>query len=213
MAPIERALVRATAWLMVGLLASVPLLLIDVGTDPMAVLMVHLGILVTFVLGVAVVLLPFTGPDWFDGSGWSASRRLAGSGIGVIVLATGVVGLVTLASSAALRFDASIQFLQLLSALDIGWVVAAFVVGGRRLWSPTTATAAGATVGAICVWSIWNYLSTVGFGPNGEWIVSGEDLMTRVLPYDMAAAAFAVAIFVVGTRKAAQAIEQPNPQS
>ena len=213
MVPIERALVRSTVWVMLGLLASVPLLLIDVGTDPMAILMVHLGILVTFVLAVTVVLLPFTGPDWFDGSGWSASRRLAGSGIGVIVLATGVVGLVTLASSAALRFDPSIQFLQLLSALDIGWVVAAFVVGGRRLWSLPAAIAAGAAVGAVCVWSIWNYLGAVGFGPNGEWIVSGENLMTRVLPYDMAAAVIAVTLFAAGTRKVAQAIEQPKAQS
>ncbi|MDA2979168.1 MAG: hypothetical protein O3B42_05325 [Actinomycetota bacterium] len=213
MVPIELALVRATAWLMVGLLASVPLLFIDVGIDPMVGFMVHLGFLVAFVLGLAVVLLPYTGPDWFTGSGWSASRRLSGSGIGVVVLATGVVGLVTLASSAALRYDASIQFLQLLSALDIGWVVAAFVVGGRRLWSRTAAIASGATVGVVCVWSIWNYLSAVGFGPNGEWIVSGTDLMTRVLPYDMAAGAIAVALFLAGTRKAAQAIEQPNPQS
>jgi hypothetical protein len=213
MAPIERALIRATAWLVLGLLASVPLLLINVGDDPMVGFLVHLGFLVLFGLGLTVALLPFTGADWFTESGWSANRRLAGSGIGVIVLATGVIGLVTLTSSGALRYDPSIQFLQLLSALDIGWVVAAFVGGGTRLWSRTAAITAGAIVGAVCVWSIWNYLNAVGFGPNGEWIVSGSDLMTRVLPYDMAAAALGVAIFIVGTRKAAQAIEQPRPQS
>lgn len=213
MVPIERALIRTTIWLLVGLGAALPLLLIDVGDDPTAGFLIHLSVLVAFGLVLTIDLLRFVGADWFVTTGWSVGRRLAGSGIGTVVLATGALGLVTLASSAALRYDPSTQFLQLLSALDIAWVTAAVVVGGRRLWNLTAAIVAGAIVGTVCVWSIWNYVNAVGFGPNGEWIVSGSDLMTRVLPYDMAAATIAVIMFGVGTRKTAQAMEQPRPQS
>ena len=65
----------------------------------------------------------------------------------------------------------------------------------------------------FCVWSIWNYLDAVGFGSDGEWIVSGSDLMTLVIPYDMAAAVVAVILFLLGVRKVAHATAQDSPQS
>jgi hypothetical protein len=213
MVPIERALVRSVLWLVFGLLASLPLLLIDVGDDPTVVFLVHLSALVAFGLGLTVALLLMSGADWFAGSGWGVGTRLTASGAGVIVLVTGAIGLVALASSAALRYDPSTQFLQLLSALDIAWVTAAVLIGAQRAWSRTAGMIGGIAMGIVCVWSIWYYLDAVTFGPRGEWVVSGSDLATRVIPFDTAAAIVAVGMFTFGTWRASQAMEQPSAQS
>lgn len=213
MVPIERALVRTTLWLAGGLLASLPLLLVDLDGDPLVVFLVHLGALVAFGLALTVALIPMSGADWFADSGWGVARTLVGSGVGVVVLTTGVVGLVTLASSAALRYDPSTQFLQLLSALDIAWAMAAVVIGAERAWSRTVAIIGGMMMGIVCVWSIWYYLDAVAFGPNGEWVLSGSDLTTRVIPFDTAAALIAIGVFSFGTYRAFQAMEQPSAQS
>jgi hypothetical protein len=211
--PIERALVRTVLWLIGGLLASLPLLLIDIGDDPTVAFLIHLGALVAFGLALTLALLPMSGADWFAGSGWGVMVRMIGSGVGIVVLTTGVVGLVTLASSAALGYDPSTQFLQLLSALDIAWVTAAVVIGAERAWSKTAAIIGGIAMGLVCVWSIWYYLDAVPFGSNGEWVVSGADLSTRVIPFDTAAAIIAVGIFAFGTYRSFQAMEQPSAQS
>ena len=58
-----------------------------------------------------------------------------------IVIVTGVTALVTLATTAALRFEPSLQFLQLLSALDIAWVVAGTTLAVRSLWGRLPAIA------------------------------------------------------------------------
>ncbi len=213
MAPIERALLRTVPWLVGGLVLSIPLLLVDVGDDPLVAFTVQLAALVGFGLVLANVLVRFGAPDWFSGVSWSVVVRLIAGGIGLVVLVTGTVGLVTLASSAALRYDPSTQFLQLISALDIAWVVAAITIGTYRAWGRGWAVFGGAAVGLVCIWSIWNYLDDVGFGPNGEWVVSAPDLMRYVLPYDTVAAVLAVAVFLIGARRAAQATEQPSPQS
>ena len=213
MVPIERALVRAVLWLVFGLLASLPLLMIEVGDDPTVVFLVHLSFLVAFGLGLTVALLPMSGAGWFAGSGWGVGTRLTASGAGVVVLVTGVIGLVALASSAALRYDPSTQFLQLLSALDIAWVTAAVLIGGQRAWSRTAGIIGGVAMGIVCVWSIWYYLDAVTFGPGGEWVVSGSDLATRVIPFDTAAAIVAVGMFAFGTYRTSQAMEQPSAQS
>ena len=213
MVPIERALVRALYWLIGGLVGSLPLLLIDADGDPTTVFLIQLSGLVAYGVALAIALIPMSGPDWFDGSGWRLGTRLIGSGVGVVVLTTGVIGLVTLASSAALRYDPSTQFLQLLSALDIAWVTAAVIIGAQRAWSRIVAVVGGVMMGIVCVWSIWFYLDAVSFGPNGEWIVSGSDLWTRVIPFDMAAAIIAIGVFAFGTYRAAQVMEQPSAQS
>jgi hypothetical protein len=217
MIPLERAVVVATKWTLWGLIVSVPLLLLDVNgpaSDPTTPFLIHLSWLVGFGLAVTWVLLPLTAADWYSSTGWSVRRRLAFSGAGIVALSTGAVALVTLASSAALRYDPSTQFLQLLSALDIAWVGAAVMVGSYRLWGRAASIVGGLVIGIFCVWSIWNYVSFVGFGPDGEWIVSGSDMMTRVIPFDMAAATVAVIVFVAGVRRAArQVTEQPSPQS
>jgi hypothetical protein len=202
--PIERALIRTLSWLIGGLLASVPLLLVDIDADPAVAFLIHLGALVAFGLGLTIALIPMSGADWFAKSGWSQTTRLIWSGVGIVVLTTGVVGLVTLASSAALGYDPSTQFLQMLSALDIAWVTAAVIIGAERAWSRNVAVVSGMLMGIACVWSIWYYLDAVPFGPKGEWVVSGSDLATRVIPFDTAAAVIALGVFAFGTYRASQ---------
>ena len=211
--PIERALLRTVPWLIGALVLSLPLLVIDQSSDPLGVFMVQLAILVVFSLLLAHTLVSLGTAAWFEATGWGAFARLVAGGIGIVVLVTGTVGLVTLASSAALRLDPSTQFLQLISALDIAWVMAAVTVGLYRSSGRIWAVVGGLVIGTICVWSIWNYLDHVGFGPNGEWVVSNPDLLRFVLPYDVVAAVTAVTLFLVGVRSSAQATEQPSAQS
>ena len=201
MTSLERALIVAIKWTLAGLILSVPLLLVDVGPDPKRLFLIHLSVLVGFGIALTAVLLPYTGDDWFQDPDWSRALRLTGSGVGVVALVTGAVALVSLASSAAMQYDPSTQFLQLLSALDIAWAGAAIMIGAYRLWNRSVAVAGGVVLGVFCVWSIWFYLDAVGFGPEGEWIVSGTDMMTRVIPFDVMAATIAVILFTLGVRK------------
>ena len=209
--PMERAVLGTVPFLAVGLIGSVPLLLVRWSPPPFTVFIVHLAALVLLGLVAVIRLAPMAGNDWFMGQPWSPFWRLTASGISVVFLATGMVGLVTLASSAALQYPPSLQFLQLLSALDIAWAGAALVIGIYRAWRLPAAVTAGAVLAIICVWSIWRYLDVVGFGPEGEWIVDHAALARYVLPFDVLAAVMAVAAFVFGTRR--QAMEQASPQS
>jgi hypothetical protein len=207
----ERAVLATVPFLAIGLVGSVPLLLVRWPSPPFTIVVVHLAALVVLGLVAAIRLAPLAGTDWFKGRPWSPFWRSAASGVSVVFLVTGMVGLVTLASSAALRYPPSMQFLQLLSALDIAWAGAALVIGVYRVWRLPAAATVGTMLGIICVWSIWRYLDVVGFGPGGEWIVDSAALARYVLPFDVAAAAMAVGAFVFGTRR--QAMEQASPQS
>ncbi|MCH7846054.1 MAG: hypothetical protein IH850_09520 [Acidobacteria bacterium] len=198
-APMERAVLAAVPFLVAGLVLSLPLLLVTWTPPPMTPVIVHLSGLVLLGLAAAVWLAPLAGADWFLGRAWSPWWRLVASGVTVVVITTGVVGLVTLASSAALQFPPSMQFLQLLSALDIAWAGAALVVGAHRAWGRAAAVAAGFMLGVVCVFAIWRYLDVVGFGPSGEWIVDGPALWRNVIPADTAAALVAIAVFAYGT--------------
>ena len=194
-------MLAAVPFLLLGLVLSLPLLLVDWEPPPLTLVTVHLSALTLLGLAAAIRLAPYAGDDWFLGRAWSAFWRLAGSGVVVIVLVTGVVALVTLASSAALRYPPSMQFLQLLSAVDIAWVVTALVVGAGRAWGRTAAVIGGIIIGVVCVAAIWRYLDIVGFGPNGEWIVDGTELWRNVIPADMAAALAAIGVFAYGTMR------------
>jgi hypothetical protein len=59
---------------------------------------------------------------------------------------------------------------------------------------------AGVIVGVVCVWSIWKYLTVVGFAQDGGWLVDSAALFRHVLPYDMAAAVVAILALVSGAR-------------
>jgi hypothetical protein len=207
----ERAVLGTLPFLLIGLAVSVPLLFVQWSPPPFTVVIVHLAALVLLGLIAAIRLMSLAGSDWFMGQSWSPFWRLAASGISVVFLVTGMVGLVTLASTAALRYPPSLQLLQLLSALDIAWAGAALVIGVYRAWRLPAAVAAGTLLAIICIWSIWRYLDVVGFGPTGEWIVDSGALARYVLPFDVIAAVMAVGALVFGTRR--QAIEQASPQS
>ncbi len=207
----EKAVLATVPFLAIGLVGSMPLILVRWSPPPFGVVIVHLAVLVFLGLVAVIRLAPMAGIDWFKGRAWSPFWRSAASGISVVFLVTGMVGLVTLASSAALRYPPSMQFLQLLSALDIAWAGAALVIGIYRAWRLPAAVAAGTVLAIVCVWSIWRYLDVVGFGPAGEWIVDSAALARHVLPFDVAAAVMAVGAFVFGTRR--QAMEQASPQS
>ncbi len=207
----ERAILATVPFLALGLVASLPLLFVQWSAPPLGLVLVHLTALVLLGLAASLRLAPLAGADWFRGQTWGPHRRLLASGVSIVFLATGLVGLVAIASSAAMRYPPSLQFLQLLSALDIAWAGAALVVGVYRAWRMQAAIAAGLMLTVICIWSIWWYLEAVGFGPNGEWIVDASYLMQRVLPFDIAAAVMAIGALLYGTHR--QAIEQARPQS
>ena len=198
---IEIALARALRWTLGGAAISLSLLLVPEATPTtlMTYTLVHLSALVALGLVVVADLVRLIDDTWFA---WvSGIRRLVASGAAVVALTVGVVALVTLPTSAALRFDPSLQFLQLLSALDIAWAAGATLVGVGWLTTTGWGRAAGVAVGVICVWSIWTYLAAVGFTADGGWQVDGAALMRYVLPYDMAAAVIAVVTLLMGSRR------------
>ena len=144
-------------------------------------------------------LARFLDGTWFLWLG-QVGRNVA-AGAAVVALTTGAVALVTIATSAALRFDPSLQFLQLLSALDIAWVVAATLIGVRWLAGKVIGDLAGTAIGIVCVWSIWNYLQIVGFAADGGWLLDGSALVRYVLPYDVMAAIIATLALTTGARR------------
>lgn len=207
--PAERALATALRWMIFGAALALPLLAVDVADHVIAISTWHLAAVVVFEVALALTLAPVA-----DDAGWFSNlgeplRSWAAAGA-VIALVTGAAALVTLASSAALRFDPSMQFLQLLSALDIAWVVAAAAIGARRRWGSAAATGTAVAIGVFCVWAIWRYLDTVGVGAGGEWVVDGGELMRLVIPNDMIAAVVALTLLAVGTR---YRTVQASPQS
>jgi hypothetical protein len=191
----------------------VPLLAVTPGDSPLGWFIAQLVVLVAIGHAMTITVMNLGDEPWFEAMSWGPVTGSIVSGIGLVVLVTGTVGLITLASSAALGFDPSLQFLQLLSALDIAWAGAALTIGVYRAFSRGWAIAAGSMLGIICIWSIWNYLWIVGFGPGGSWIVSGPDLARYVIPFDIVAALLAVVFFLVGVRSQVHATEQPSPQS
>ncbi|MDX1689465.1 MAG: hypothetical protein R3290_00440 [Acidimicrobiia bacterium] len=199
--PAETAAIRTTLWMTAGAAAAVPALVVPEPDDPLLTFVVHLVLLTGFSLGLVAHLAPLTDASWFAGSRLGSTARRAAAGGWLVVLVAGATGLVTLATGAALRFAPSLQFLQVLSALDIAWVVAAFFVGLRWWRGPGVAAVGGLAMGAVCVWSIWNYLNTAGFTAEGGWLVDGGEIARLILPFDVMAAVLAVAAFTVGVRR------------
>jgi len=141
-------------------------------------------------------------------------RPWLASAASLVALVTGFAALMTLASSAAARYDVSLQFLQLLSSIDIAWVAAALLFGGLRLWSSRAAWIATAGIIAACIGSIAIYLAVVGFTGSGGWLVSGADLMKIVIPADVVAAIVAIGALLVAAKRAdPYPTAQRRPQS
>ncbi len=157
---------------------------------------VHLSVIVVAATALSMRLHRHLLQPFFLG----LSRPWLASAAALVALVTGFAALVTLASSAALRYDPSLQFLQLLSALDIAWAAAAFGYGMRRITgSARIGIASALMMDAVCVFSIWNYLRIVGFGPGGAWLVDGSELLRWVLPFDVVAALMALVVLWVAS--------------
>jgi hypothetical protein len=183
-----------------GAACAIPVLVLPQPEDPLLTITIHLSLIVLFGLALAFHLAPLADDPWFTGIEVGVAGRRALTWIVVIVAVTGAAGLVTIATSAAFRYDASLQFLQLLSALDITWAATAIVLGARRRFGGPVAVWFGMGLGIVSVWAIWRYLVVVGFTPAGGWLVDGAELMLLVLPYDMATALVAVIVFSLGVR-------------
>jgi hypothetical protein len=200
--------------LVAGLVTSLLLILLpDPDVDRLLLVVTfHLGAVVAFGLGVGLDLARHADTTWFADAGVSRFWKRFGTMAAIVALTAGVVALVTLASSAALGYRPSLQFLQLLSALDIAWVTAALMLGIRVMAGDRWALVAGLMMAVVCIWSIWRYLDVVGFTADGGWLVSGPDLWRYVLPFDIAAAVMAIGALVIGIRST-QATVQRRPQS
>jgi hypothetical protein len=217
MTVLERAIGRSARWLLAGLVLTPVLLAVPPPHGSTFWIMVHLTALVVFGLVLTLALVGSLHAPWFVQL--RPMPRLWASAASIVGLATGAVALVTLASSAALRLDPSLQFLQLLSALDIAWAAGATAVGAWLLGGRIVGWLAGGMVVGICIWSVATYLLAVGYTPEGGWLVDDAAMWRYILPFDMAAAIIALATLTLGVRRRAhefdsgQPILQPSRQS
>lgn len=211
--PAEAAIVTSVPYFIGGVATALPLLLIPVDVPRLGLVTLHLSALVTMALILGLRLAPLVDAEWFVDRNWPVARRRWAAAASLIVVAVTVVGLVTLATSAALRMQPSLQFLQLLSSLDIAWAVTAIVIGTRLLRGTGWAIGAGLALNVVCVAALWNYLRVVGFEADGGWLLDGARLMRLVIPADMAAAALALGVLLFGLRRLDQPIEQASDQS
>jgi hypothetical protein len=208
---LERAIGRSIRWLLAGLIITPVLLAIPTPHGSTPWILFHLTVVVTYGLSLTMRLVDDVRPPWFDGLG--PARSLLASAASLVVLVTGVVGLVTLASSAALRLDPSLEFLQLLSALDIAWVLGATSLGATFIAGRAAGWVAGAVLVAVCVWSVATYLIAVGYTPSGGWLVDGDAMWRYILPYDTAAAIIAITTLLLGVKRRRSESGLPHPMS
>jgi len=187
--------------LVAGLAVSLFLLLMPASSDRRWDLLIHLVALVAFSLGLTWRLAQLSEAQWFSAQDWTLTQSHLAGAVSLIVVVTGVTALVTLASSAALRFEPSLQFLQLLSALDIAWVVAGTALAAGSLWGRGSAIVAGLAMSVACVTSIALYLAEVGLDEAGGWLVDSEQLLRLVIPFDIAAAAITIGLTLLAARR------------
>lgn len=206
--PLERAVLVAFPWLIAGLALSLFLLLMPASSDRRWDLLIHLVGLVAFCLGLTWRLAQLSEVQWFSSQDWTASRSYLAGAVSLIVVVTGVTALVTLASAAALRFEPSLQFLQLLSALDIAWVVAGTALAAKSLWGRGIATVAALAMSVACVTSIALYLAEVGLDEAGGWVVDSEQLVRLVIPFDIAAAVITIGLTLLAARRSGDGARQ-----
>ena len=98
-ARMERAVLETVPFLAVGVVASLSLLFIRWSPPPLGLVLVHLTVLV--LLGFAASLRLFRARPW------TPHWRSLASGVAIVFLVTGLVGLVAITSSAALRYPPS----------------------------------------------------------------------------------------------------------
>ncbi|MDJ0925930.1 MAG: hypothetical protein QNJ77_15370 [Acidimicrobiia bacterium] len=198
---LESAVVAAFPWLLAGLGVSLLLLLLPPSDDRRWDLLLHLSGLVAFSFALTWRLVRLGDEPWFSRPGWPDRRRRLGTAASLIVIVTGVTALLTLASSAAMQYQPSLQFLQLLSALDIAWVVAGTMLALRILWGNLASLAGGAMMSVVCVVSIALYLAEVGLTADDAWLVDGGQMLRLVLPFDVAAALITVTLTALAAHR------------
>ncbi|REK10999.1 MAG: hypothetical protein DWQ40_12525 [Actinobacteria bacterium] len=199
--PLETALALSLkALLLFGLPLSALFLILrsPQGSDELFVYsLTHLLVLQVITYLLVRQLAKLLDDTWFVGTKhpWLASSA------SLIALATGFAALLTIATAAAARYDVSMQYLQLLSSLDIAWVVSTLYIGARSLWGQLWGDVAAVALILACVASIAVYLAVVGFGPGGEWVVDGRSMLTIVLPSDVMAAVISVTTLLVASSR------------
>jgi hypothetical protein len=193
----ERALIRCVVWATTGAAAALPLLVVPEPGDPTTTLMIHLAALSGFGVALAFHLAPLADGEWFVGTGSGPIVR-RGAAAGLLVAAAVVsTGVVAVATAAALRFDASVQFLQMLAAVGITAVAGSAGLGVRRLAGRGAAATVAMGTAALCIWSLWRYLDLVGFGADGGWVVDGAQIRRTMLPVFLGSGFGALVVFVV----------------
>ncbi len=201
---LETSFGRAARWTIGAAIVGSLFALLPQPSDLLTASLLHLCALVAFSFVLTIRLERAT--DMEEGTTLNRFARAAS----VVALIAGATVIATLVSASAYGFEVSLQFLQLLSALDIAWVVAAFYFGLRWLRGPSLALPGGVAMAVFCVWSIWRYLDAVGFTAEGGWLVDAEALQRLVFPLDAAAAVVAIVTLLAGAR---QATAQRSPQS
>ena len=166
--------------------------------------MVHLLLISAFGVYLGYRLLKRLDPVWFASAPITSTQRVFGTALGVVIIVTGSVGLVTLASSAALRLRPSTQFLQLLSTLDIAWAAATVMVAFYWLWNRVQmALIGGFAVVVACAFPYGRYVDQAAFGPGGAWRMRASELWEYVLPYDIFIAVVAIGLLLLAVRRRA----------
>jgi hypothetical protein len=197
--PAERAALRAGIWASAGMAAAVPLLVIpQPGTGPRLPALVHLGLLGAFAIGLAFHLAPVADRPWLTGTTIGEAARWAGAGLVVAAMVAASASGVAVATGAALRFDPSLQYLQVLATLHLSVTASLVVLGARRRFGGAIAAVGAAAMVAAGLWTEWRYLGAVGFTPAGGWVVDGSEMRVIVLPFLAGSAAAAAAAFAAG---------------
>lgn len=179
------------------------------GDGLLAYSLIHLLVLQLATFLYAMEIAPRSDSPWFS----STRRPWLASVASLVASVVGFSALLTLASSAAARYQPSLQFLQLLSSMDIAWVVAASYLGSRLMWGRTAARVVGSILLLACVGSIAIYLDVVGFDARGGWIVDGARLMRIVITADTVAAVLALSLVLSASGRGPQRTVQASPQS
>jgi hypothetical protein len=211
--PFETGLRVGTRWVIYGAIASLVGFAVPHETDSSRLWLigVHVTLLTVGIFALTHHLAPVFETGAFDTYG-PFGRRL-GTDAALVALVTGAVALVTLASSATLGYQPSLQFLMLISALDIAWTTSGFYLGISRLSSkPWAGPAAGVFMGSMCVMALIRYLAVIGFGPDGGWDVQAPEMMRMVIPADTVAALLTIGALVLGARRSARTVSaSPAP--
>ena len=198
MSPIETAALRTLLWATTGAAAAIPVLVLPQPDDPLFTAVVQLAIIAVYAVAMTLHLAALGDAPWFDGLAIGGRARRGLTWVMLVADVAGASAVTALATSAALRYQPSVQLLQLVSVIVVGVVVSASALGTRRRWGGAPALAMAAVLGAVLVWVMWRHLDTVGSTASGGWRVDGSVVRETVVPYVAGAVVVAGALFGAG---------------